>query len=125
MGFSVRWRVESGLSTAYSGEAECGTVPPQNRRDATTCGIASCCGASMTLCRRSGVQTPGRHFWLTDRRFSPELVCANQSVEDDDEFPHRSREVEILAAGQIHSVRPGATSYGLLQHEVWARNRRR
>jgi len=92
MGFSVRWRVESGLSTEYSGIGwrngvwHSSNSKPWGRlsadRQATTRGIANCFGASMTLCRRSGVQTPGRHFSLTDRRFSPELVCANESVED-------------------------------------------
>ena len=46
----------------------------------------------MTPCRRSGVQSLGRRFSLTDRGLPPELVCANHGVEDGDEFPHRSGE---------------------------------
>ena len=94
MGFSVRWCVELELLIEYSGVGWrngawlCG--------DATTRGIASCFGASMTPCRRSGVQTPGRCFSLTDRGFPPELVCAHHGVEDGDEFPHRSSERHLL-----------------------------
>ena len=48
--------LKSELRTlAPAGKTECGTVPIQNRGDATNRGIASCFGASMTLCRRSGV----------------------------------------------------------------------
>ena len=90
MGFSDRWRVELGLSIEYSG------VDWRNGvwlcGDATTRGIISCFGASLTLCRRSGAQSPGRLFLLTTDWFPPELVCVNHRVEDGEEFPHRSCE---------------------------------
>ena len=79
-----------------AGEAECGPVCIQNSGDATTRGIASCFGASMTPCLRSGVQSPGRRFSLTDRWLPPELICPNHGVENGDEFPHRSGERHLL-----------------------------
>ena len=94
MGFSVRWCVELEESIEYysrswrNGVRLCG--------DATTRGIASCFGASMTLCRRSGVQSPRRCFSLTDRWLPPELICPNHGVENGDEFPHRSGERHLL-----------------------------
>ena len=49
------------LSTlASAGQTEGGTVPNQERGNESTRRIASCFGASMTLCRRAGVQSPGR-----------------------------------------------------------------
>ena len=92
----LNWKSEL-RTLAPAGETECGTVPVQNRGDATTRGIASCFCASMTPCRRSGVQSPGRRFSLTDRWLSPELVCANHGVENGDEFPHRRSERHLLS----------------------------
>ena len=62
----LNWKSRQSI-LASAGETECGTGSAQNRGDATTRGIASCFGASMTLCRRSGVQPLGRRFSLIDR----------------------------------------------------------
>jgi len=56
----LNWK--SGLSTlALAGETECGTVPTQNRGDATTRGIASCFGASMTLRKKQSKRPQPQH----------------------------------------------------------------
>ena len=119
MGFSDRWRVELGLSIEYSG------VDWRNGvwlcGDATTRGIVSCFGASMTLCRRSGAQSPGRLFLLTTDWFPPELVCVNHRVEDGDEFPHRSCESYLLE----FSLRQQALIEGFDRRVESRRNERR
>ena len=58
VGFFEAWVsvFDGGLNRGYrlsilalAGETECGTVPPQNRGDATTRGIASCFDGSPNL----------------------------------------------------------------------------
>lgn len=56
---------------------------------ATTRGITSRFGASMTLCGRSSDHLLGRLFLLVVDRITPELVSVNEIIEDDDEFSHR------------------------------------
>ena len=97
MGFSVRWCVELELSIVYYGHGWRNGV--RLCGDATTRGIASCFGASMTPCRRSGVQSPGRRFSLTDRWLPPELICAWKAKRGQVSFNKENREQE--AKGDI------------------------